>query len=269
MGPLAFAYRSLLRLPAFKGKARLEDLYRRVLGPDVFVCAHGLEMELDPLEWAQIDIMINSALEPLTAGLFSRLLVDGDTYVDIGAHVGFHALVARKFVGSRGRVIAVEPQPYNCDKLLINSALNGFDNIVVIVAAAGAADGFVTLRNQVATDKSRLTLLGEGVGDTSQRFDVPLLRVDTIATRNRVGRIKLLKIDVEGFELEVLRGATAALGITENIIFESLPDTGYETRGEIFRLLSDAGFRMSDVRGAQWRPGMTLVENNVWATRNP
>src|ERR1700730_18322195 len=120
-------YRRLLRLPEFMGKSRLIGFYRSVffLTPRPRLI-HGLRMELDPLEWTQSDLIKNGSLEPLTSALYGKLLRAGDTYVDVGAHIGFHTLVARHYVGQSGRLIAVEPQPYNCQKLLANWRANDF-----------------------------------------------------------------------------------------------------------------------------------------------
>src|SRR5438128_9204386 len=156
-------YKALLRGPKFRGRHRLESALRRILLPRVDVVADGLRMELDPQEWLQIHLLAGEPLEPRTIELFRKLLRPGDTYIDIGAHVGLHALVARQCVGPQGRVIALEPQPYNCDKILINSQMNGAANILVVMAAAGAEDGPIMLHNQARSDKARLTLAGEGV----------------------------------------------------------------------------------------------------------
>src|SRR5205085_7286263 len=93
-------YRGLLHLPSVKGKAQVMQLYRAIFfTPKVSQVIHGLKMELDPIEWTQSDLMVRGSIEPLTSALYGKLLRHGDVYVDVGAHVGFHTLIARHFIG--------------------------------------------------------------------------------------------------------------------------------------------------------------------------
>jgi len=224
-------------------------------------------MELDPQEWLQIHLLAGEPLEPRTIELFRKLLRPGDTYIDIGAHVGLHALVAGQCVGPQGRVIALEPQTYNCDKILMNSQMNGAANILVVMAAAGAEDGLIMLHNQARSDKARLTLAGEGVSDVSPRFEVPLMRIDSVCARHSVDRVKLLKIDVEGYEREVLAGAEATLAITKNLIFECLPEADPATVEDVVSRLNRQGFDLRQIDGSGWTPEVAPIEHNIWACR--
>ncbi len=260
-------HRAALHLPRYLGHYRITTFLRRRMLPGVSVVDHGCLMQLDPQEWSQINILADGGLEPQTSALFRRVLRPGDTYVDVGAHVGYHALLARQAVGAAGRVLAVEPQPYNCNKILINAALNGFSNITTIVGAAGNRDGFVVLRDQAPFDKARLTLRGAGMHDQGVAFEVPLWTVDTLVRRHGIDRIRLLKIDVEGYELAVLEGALPILAHTENVIFEQADgEVAPETSAGIRELLLRQGFTLADVTGQPWNGGPT-PENNIWARR--
>src|ERR1700732_4899789 len=107
------AYDLVLRLPKFRGKAKLASLCGSMLRPKASRIIHDMRMELDPDEWLQVDLRTFGRLEPETTALFERILKQGDTYVDVGAHVGYHVLVARHCVGPGGRLYAIDPQPYN------------------------------------------------------------------------------------------------------------------------------------------------------------
>lgn len=264
---LSRVYRAALHLPRYLGHYRITTLLRRLMLPGVSVVDHGCLMQLDPQEWAQISILTDGGLEPRTSALFRKILRPGDTYVDVGAHVGYHALLARQAVGATGRVLALEPQPYNCNKILINAALNGFSNITTIIGAAGDRDGVVLLRDQAPFDKARLTLRGTGMHDQGVGFEVPLWTLDTLVRRHKIGKIRLLKIDVEGYELAVLKGALPILADTENVIFEeAMGDDMSETSAGIRELLLREGFTLVGVNGEPWDGGST-PENNVWAHR--
>ena len=181
--------------------------------------------------------------------------------------MGFLTLTARILVGISGTVIAIEPQPYNCEKVLTNCAINNFNNILVYVAAAGDANRSVTLKAQAQTDKSRLTLAGQGVNDIKQSFIVPLVRLDKVLADQNVDHVDLIKIDVEGFELEVLRGLGERVAQVDNIILEVLPVTPLPIVSEIANVLTASGFNLRTVDGKAWRPGQPCPESNVWAGR--
>lgn len=248
-------YRQFLRFPNFRGKAKIDGFIKRRIGSRIFPVRHGMLMSLDALEWTQAALIAHGCIEPLTIARMESILRPSDTYVDVGAHVGFHTLMARRLVGDSGRVIAVEPQPYNCERILTNWQLNGLANIEVHVAAAGAEAGSVRLAAQRPTDKARLSLALEGVNDLPQHFHVPLVRVADLAD----GPIRLLKIDAEGYEAQVLAGAD--LPRVENVILEALPDADAKP----LELLRAHGFTLRTVTGEDLRE--SLPESNVWAIR--
>ena len=260
-------YRACLKFPSFRGKSFIQGWMRRHLAPPYNRVSGGIIMELDPQEWHQIDLLARGTLEPKTINRFSDFLSEGGIYVDIGAHVGYHTLVARTLVGASGTIVAVDPQPYNCEKILTNCRLNGFKNVIVYVAAAGERNGTVTLKAQPPNDKSRLTLLKNGVHDTGEPFVVPIRRLDALVAELKLDRIDLLKIDVEGYELAALRGLGSAIGMVRNIVVEVLYDAPVDTASKIASYLADAGFHLRTVNGCDWKPGQHCLENNVIASR--
>ncbi|HVX09717.1 MAG TPA: FkbM family methyltransferase [Pirellulales bacterium] len=225
-------------------------------------------MDLDPIEWCQIELLSGHVPERRTADLFGKLLRPGDTYVDVGAHVGFHTLVARRHLGHQGRVIAVEPQPYNCNKIDANWRVNGFSNIIVCVAAAGERNDMVELNSQATSDRSRLSLCLPGVNDQPLCFRVPLVRLDSLLEQLKCDRIRLLKIDVEGYELEVIRGLGAWVEKIDHVIAEVLDWESPSARTtDLLALLANLGFELKNIEGASWNAGENLPENNLWGSR--
>jgi len=257
-----------LRLPHFKGKTRIETLLRRLLWtPSRTVVFGGVRMELDLAEWTQMQLLKRNWLEPQTLELYAKLLRPGDVFADVGAHVGFHSLVARQLVGPLGLVLCVEPQPYNAQKILANWRANDFTNLKLFVAAAGAQDGTVELSDQVPIDRSVLTLLDRGGKNEAQHFVVPLVRLDSLLQRHNIGRVKLLKLDVEGYELEVVQGLCTRLRDIEHIIFEVLRDAASERTDALTQQLKTSGFELLTIAGSVWNSGTEIPENNLWARR--
>jgi FkbM family methyltransferase len=140
----------------------------------------------------------------------------GDTVIDVGANIGDLAICAARSVGPSGLVYAIEPHPRVFEFLRDNIALNGLTrHIVPWHLALGAAEGTATLSDRSSDDQNSLMRDGSAPG----AITVPVRRLDQLELRG--GPIRLLKIDVEGFEKFVLEGATALLPRVDIIYFES------------------------------------------------
>lgn len=167
----------------------------------------------------------------------------GDTYVDVGANVGSLALAAATIVGASGHVLAIEAHPRTVSYLRRNVELNEFHQVSVLSTGVGAEVGNANISDRHSDDQNSLS--DEGI-----RISVRPL--DMIAP---AGRIDLLKIDVEGFELQVLRGAREALKRTLTVYCElsgsSCAQFGYEPTA-IEDCLLDAGFVLLHQHGERW-----------------
>lgn len=161
------------------------------------------------------------------------LLRRGDVFVDVGANVGVLSLVASKFVGDSGRVFSIEPHPRTVRYLEGNVELNAARNITVVHAAVGDREGAAEISSLRSDDQNR-------IGETG--VSVPLRTLDSILPEMR---IRLLKIDTEGFELFVLRGAERVLRATDAIYIESWESHftryGYST-SDLLAYLAARGF---------------------------
>ena len=262
------ALRLFFALPYFRGRDRIIGFLSDSFVQKPIKLGDGLRMFLDASEYVQLEILVHGATEPLTLALIRKLVAVGDSVVDVGAHIGHHALVAAQEAGSKGRVIAIDPQPYNADRIACHAVLNSLDTITTICAAAGTLDSFVSLPVQSERDRSRMSLHQAGPNDLSVSVEVPLRRLDTIFAQHSLGEVKLLKIDVEGYELEVLRGVGSRLSDCRNIILELLEGTGAERNREVVNLLSAQGSDLFDVTGKPWQGAMPLPECNIWAVRS-
>jgi len=176
--------------------------------------------------------------EPAETRLVASLLRPGDVFVDVGAHIGWFTTVGARQVGASGAVIACEPYPPNTRALRKNLALNNAQNVRVVEQALGSHDGVLSLA--MATDSGSVTALGWA---EEARFAVPMATLDHIAAD--LPEIALLKVDVEGWEIRVLRGATETLSRTRNVVVElngpALTAAG-SSGEEVTELLRGAGF---------------------------
>ena len=128
---------------------------------------------------------------------------DGGVFVDIGANVGTYAMALARRVGASGKVIAIEPHPVTHARLAFNRKASGFAQVILIAAAAGAADGELMIETDGDNLGASHIVSGEGAGDALR---VPSLRLLRVLEEAGVERVDALKIDVEGFEDRVLTG---------------------------------------------------------------
>jgi FkbM family methyltransferase len=154
------------------------------------------------------------AYEPAKHALIRKNLRPGMTFVDVGANKGDFTLLASNLAGNSGRVISIEPEPTNLSALNRSIALNGYDNIQVIPAALSDRDGTANL--QIGATSGAHTLSSEFSG--LRRVEVPTRTLDGVVAEQRLGSVDMIKIDVQGFELAVLRGASETLRANPRII---------------------------------------------------
>lgn len=190
------------------------------------------------------------ASEPKTLRLFKALLRPGMVVADVGAHIGEYALVASRAVGERGRVFAFEPGDGVYPFLVENIALNRAANVTPFRMAVGDRDGEVSFNLGVDPGHSRLIIQDHGAQGLESRgvVTVPVTSLDSIETSENTA-IDLVKIDVEGAEIDVFKGMTSMLQRQGSdapvLLFEYLPRT-WEAYGHRFEdgdeLLSRYGY---------------------------
>jgi FkbM family methyltransferase len=140
-----------------------------------------------------------------------RFLQPGMTVLDIGAHHGLYTLLASKRVGFRGRVIAFEPSPRERKALLLHVRMNLCWNVSVQRLALGSeemeTDLYVVEGMQTGCNSLRPPIVVSG----TSRVRVLVTRLDTWLSSQKIRRVDFIKLDVEGGELEALRGAEQLL----------------------------------------------------------
>jgi FkbM family methyltransferase len=175
----------------------------------------------------------------------------GATVVDLGAHVGACALVAARRVGPKGRVVAFEPSRANRAFLEANLVANGLANVSIVGKGAWSAPAVLRLRLSSLSIEHSFEERLFGGEDTGQAEDVEVDTVDNVLRALDVGAVDLLKMDVEGAELEVLRGAPGTLARTKRVVvaaYHRLRD-GTPTYPRVRSQLRSAGFRVWDRKG--------------------
>jgi FkbM family methyltransferase len=148
--------------------------------------------------------------EPHVRECFRALLKPGDVYIDVGAHIGFHSVFASHRVGKEGRIFAFEADPINFKRLRKN--LLQFPSAQAINAAVWDQTGSLTFQRSCTKSESGWGSVS-AVRDfqTGEHVEVSSLALDEWFRDSKLERWDAMKLDAEGSELAVLRGAKASL----------------------------------------------------------
>jgi FkbM family methyltransferase len=203
------------RFPIQRGKG---FLIRHILvpllppEPAIFVAElpGGGRVHLHPRETLGLSTLLYGGFEAAEISCAIELALPGMTAFDIGANIGIYSVALGRAVGPEGLVVAVEPEGTNVRRLRENLTLNSIDNAQVVEAVAGDRDGQVEL--QVADDPAYNSVVGIEVGHVAVgSISVRSVRLDALWEDMGRPAVSFIKIDVEGAEASVLRGARAMI----------------------------------------------------------
>jgi FkbM family methyltransferase len=213
---------------------------------------HGHLLEADLADYVQRAGFFGAH----SAGLIrlgTSLLRPGDWVVDAGANVGLFASAFSAAVGPRGRVWAIEPLADNVEKLRRLKQVNELEQLEILPVALGSA---------TATARLRLPA-GQGSGGSFASFvatwpaggdvEVPTCRLDDLVESGDPGRpLRLVKIDVEGFEAEVVAGAAATLATRRPFVLCEFHDPLLRAAGsssrDLLREFAACGYEPRPIR---------------------
>jgi len=167
---------------------------------------HDVKIYFDitnPLTWQLIQ---GKDIEKNVKDVFLNNISQGYTVIDVGAHIGEYSLIASKNLGNTGQIISIEPLKEARKWLKRNIELNDCQNSVILECAIGKESGKKLLyRNSLGGVFGYL----DSVIDHTKLMEADIVNVttiDRILSSRRIDKVDMLKIDVEGFEYEVLLG---------------------------------------------------------------
>jgi FkbM family methyltransferase len=185
------------------------------------------------------------AYEQEVIDVLRRDLHPGDTCLDVGGHLGYYSLLMSRIVGPAGRVITFEPIRENLEVLEENLKLNQVSNVAVLNTALGENSGHISLIRPKAEPLSWTPSIRAYAVEGQQSTDTVCVNKLDVFLEREGFRPSLIKIDVEGAELNVLRGAMETLRAIRPIIFVEIHGWGDATSQEVLDLFSALQYSVS------------------------
>ncbi len=183
---------------------------------------------------------------------FQKNLKQGSKVIDVGANIGIYSLLASKKIGSEGKVYAFEPSDWAHSRLVENLKLNCFKNVEVIKKVISDRNGTATFF--ICDDDAYNSLSFKPMKEVQRTENISMTTLDRFCEQRNVNNIDLLKIDTEGADYLVLKGAQKLL-CSDNppIIFceyNRLIKSGFDFNlTDMENLLKDADYKLFEIRG--------------------
>lgn len=199
-------------------------------------------------------------LDPKLSAVFKRVLRTGDRAADIGANIGITSFAMSKLVGPQGHVIAVEPNPDLCANLSASIERSGIDNIRLMRCAVAERADRLTL-HVPPKNAGKGSLYNRLKGSVAKQYEVDVVPLAQVL--EECGPLRLMKVDVEGAELHVIRGLRdlPADDLPDVIVFELLrkkmsdPDIA-----EIASIFETLGYELYGIERTLVRLALTKLD---------
>ena len=176
--------------------------------------------------------------------LVLAMLPEGGVFLDVGAHVGHYAVRA---AAKASKVIAVEANPSTAERLLDNVEVNNLANVTILQMAAWDCGTYLHLHSPLGHEHDG----GTQVHEEGDGVEVQAARLDQVLIDEP--RVDLVKIDVEGADLHVLRGMAELLDRCQPVLFiEDHSVYGMYDRADLDTLIKELGYDHEDVPGGGW-----------------
>jgi FkbM family methyltransferase len=208
------------------------------------IVRNGIRFELDVSDYMQWCVYYGIEIEPRSA--LYALVAPGGVVVDVGANVGETLLNFARLVGERGEVIAFEINPATHRRCLRNISLNSFKNVRLFDLGLGSEGGAALLASPNARNSGEDRVVHN---QGRSGINVEMTTMDSFVAEHAIARIDLIKIDVEGFEMNVLRGARETLERFQPRLFVEVSDVNLRQQEssatELLEFLERLGYRLT------------------------
>lgn len=174
-------------------------------GEKIYHGVDGTKLKLPPQDAYKLGFFFLGEINPLETSLIKKLLNPGDVFIDIGAYIdGWYTIIASKEVGKNGHVYSIEPMHHRL--LEDNVKLNKLNNVTISKVAISDKNGVAAFY-----DHNEASSLINFPVKPLHTTKVKTMALDSYVSKYKIKRIDLIKIDVEGAEMKVFKGATKTL----------------------------------------------------------
>jgi FkbM family methyltransferase len=233
----------------------------------------GIKMQLDPYDLVSRKILETGVWEPESIQAVAEHLSPSATFIDVGAHIGYYSLRAATMVGSNGHVISIEPNPQTVPKLRGNIEASNAGMASVWPVACAASESTLQLYAAPESNTGESSLSKENAsqeGAAPIAYSVQARPLDAIVREAKLDRVDVIKIDVEGAEFEVLKGAARTLDDFRPVLIVELVENQLKAMGssidEVTRFLSSHGYtanRRVDHTNVEFVPAKAVARVHV------
>jgi len=218
-------------------------------------CRYGLMIFNQADRWVGKSFSEYGEFSESEVQLFRKVILPGDTVLDLGANIGAHTVSISRLIGEKGVVLAFEPERNNFYTLAGNIAINNIKNAVVFQMAIGDQKGEISVPEldfAKTTNFGGLELSKEAKYDRS--YNVPLETIDNL----KLNKLNFMKIDVEGMEAEVLRGAKDSIKKFRPFIY--VENDRENKSAELIDLIKSFGYQVYEHRAPMFNPSNFFFE---------
>lgn len=253
-------------LPPVKGAGLLGNLARRFYcrknRQEIVSNVLGFNMILNPCEWVDGGLLFFPQIYDYRERIFlKRELHQGGIFLDIGAYIGFYSLIASRSVGETGKVLSIEADPYNFNKLKFNIKQNNINNIIPINAAVSDKNEILKLGINVKGNRGGNSFLDLGY---MEFIDIQCVTLLELLEKMSIKNIDIAKLDIEGFEFRVLNRffqESASYLYPNFIIVEHHPEWIEKAGGNTLDLLAKKGYRK--IWSGGWKGSINYIFKKV------
>jgi FkbM family methyltransferase len=181
-----------------------------------------------------------------------NLVQEGDTVLDIGANIGEIGFNLAKKTGKMGQVFSFEPDAFNYNRLVRNYKLNHFPNLELVNKGLGDNPGKYLMRineNEFGNNGSK-RIVGAVEGTQAVSNAIEVIRLDDFISEKQIKKIQLIKMDTEGYEMNVLKSATQTIEQFRPIIYTEVQDIKLREFGssanEMLNFLRSKGYSIAN-----------------------
>ena len=197
----------------------------------VEVEAYGFRFLIDPSDrQVSLSLLLYGSYEPEETTLFQQNVLPGMVVVDAGANIGVYTLLAARATGAAGRVIAFEPDPHTFEILSENVSRNDLSNVVLVNGALASEPGTMSLY-RVPGHPALASLSSSNARSSSERVEVEVTTLDSALADLGIERVDVMKLDTQGAEIDILRGARETIERARPTMFVEYWPTGLSGMG--------------------------------------